>query len=70
MINIRDVVRLSHSWEDEQEQDELHKLLVPVLVNALDYDIQEAANHALTALQSGVTIAFFSFYMNNSVDSK
>ncbi|KAI8326715.1 armadillo-type protein [Choanephora cucurbitarum] len=53
LINIRDVVRLSHSWEDEQEQDELHKLLVPVLVNALDYDIQEAANHALRALQSG-----------------
>ncbi|KAI8380805.1 armadillo-type protein [Blakeslea trispora] len=53
LINIKDVVRLSNAWDEEEQPDELNKLLVPVLVHALDYDIQEAATHTITAIQSG-----------------
>lgn len=55
-MNVRDVVRLSSSWDDEQQDmGELNKLLVPVLIKALDYDIQEAANNTISAVQSGVS---------------
>lgn len=56
LMNVRDVVRLSSSWDDEQQDmGELNKLLVPVLIKALDYDIQEAANNTISAVQSGVS---------------
>lgn len=55
-MNVRDVVRLSSSWDDEQQDmGELNKLLVPVLIKALDYDIQEGANNTISAVQSGVS---------------
>ncbi|KAI8085753.1 armadillo-type protein [Gilbertella persicaria] len=54
LTNVRDVVRLSTSWDDEGDTaSELNKILVPVLMKALDYDIQEAAAHTITAVQSG-----------------
>lgn len=54
-MNVRDVVRLSSSWDDEQQDmGELNKLLVPVLIKALDYDIQDAASNTISAVQSGV----------------
>lgn len=54
-MNVRDVVRLSSSWDDEQQDmGELNKLLVPVLIKALDYDIQDAATNTISAVQSGV----------------
>lgn len=57
MINIREVVNISNSWaEDVDTSGELHKVLIPVLTNALNYDIQEAANKATAAIQSGVSI--------------
>lgn len=54
LINIREVVKLNDSWdEDVDNVEELHKLLVPILVKALDYDIQEAATNCVSAVQSG-----------------
>jgi hypothetical protein len=56
-MNVREVVRLSTSW-DEEEADtvgELNKILVPVLIKALDYDIQSAAVNTISAVQSGVS---------------
>lgn len=55
-MNIREVVRLPTSWDDESDEiEELHKLLVPVLIHALDYDIQTAAVNTVSAVQSGVS---------------
>lgn len=54
LINIREVVKLNDSWDEDVDNiEELHQLLVPVLVRALDYDIQEAANGTVAAVQSG-----------------
>lgn len=51
------MVRLSSSWDDEQQDmGELNKLLVPVLIKALDYDIQDAATNTISAVQSGVRL--------------
>lgn len=63
-MNVREVVRLSTSW-DEEDMDtvgELNKLLVPVLIKALDYDVQSAAVNTISAVQSGVSF-FLSFPM-------
>lgn len=58
-MNVRDVVRLSSSWDDEQQDmGELNKLLVPVLIKALDYDIQDAASNTISAVQSGVGVLY------------
>lgn len=55
-MNVREVVRLPTSWDDENDEiEELHKLLVPVLIHALDYDIQAAAVNTVSAVQSGVS---------------
>lgn len=57
LMNVREVVRLSTSWDEDSDAiGELHKLLVPVLIKALDYDIQNAATHTVSAVESGVTI--------------
>ncbi|KAG2192496.1 hypothetical protein INT47_009695 [Mucor saturninus] len=54
LINVRQVVRLTTSWdEDVDVVNELNKLLVPVLIKALDYDIQSAAVNTVSAVQSG-----------------
>lgn len=54
-MNVRQVVRLTTSWdEDVDAVNELNKLLVPVLIKALDYDIQSAAVNTISAVQSGV----------------
>ncbi|KAI9259959.1 armadillo-type protein [Helicostylum pulchrum] len=54
LINVRDVVRLTTSWdEDTDAVAELNELLVPVLIKALDYDIQDAAKNTVSAVQSG-----------------
>ncbi|KAG1095889.1 hypothetical protein G6F42_018472 [Rhizopus arrhizus] len=59
LMNVRDVVRLSSSWDDEQQDmGELNKLLVPVLIKALDYDIQDAASNTISAVQSGVGVLY------------
>lgn len=55
LINVRQVVRLTTSWDDDVDVvNELNKLLVPVLIKALDYDIQSAAINTVSAVQSGV----------------
>jgi hypothetical protein len=54
-MNVRQVVRLTTSWdEDVDAVNELNKLLVPILIKALDYDIQSAAVNTISAVQSGV----------------
>lgn len=56
---MRDVVRLTTSWdEDIDAVAELNELLVPVLIKALDYDIQDAAKNTVSAVQSGVSFFF------------
>lgn len=47
---------MSGSWDDEADTtSDLHKAVIPILTNALNYDIQEAANKATAAIQSGVS---------------
>jgi hypothetical protein len=56
LMNVRDVVRLSSSWDDDDDAvGELNKLLVPVLMKALDFDIQQAATNTISAVSSGVS---------------
>lgn len=68
-MNVREVVRLSTSW-DEEDMDtvgELNKLLVPVLIKALDYDVQSAAVNTISAVQSGVS--FFCLFLCSQLHS-
>lgn len=59
LMNVRDVVRLSSSWDDDNDTvGELNKLLVPVLIKALDFDIQQAATNTISAVSSGVSTLF------------
>ncbi|CAO3598218.1 unnamed protein product [Absidia cylindrospora] len=54
LMNIKEVVQLTGSWDDERDaMTELNKIVLPILVASLDYDIQEAAEKTVTALQSG-----------------
>ncbi|KAG1473418.1 hypothetical protein G6F56_000961 [Rhizopus delemar] len=54
LLNIREVINMSGSWDDEADTtSDLHKAVIPILTNALNYDIQEAANKATAAIQSG-----------------
>ncbi|KAI8883817.1 ARM repeat-containing protein [Backusella circina FSU 941] len=54
LLNIRHVIQLSSTWDDDVDEiAELHKMVVPVLVSALDYDIQQAAENTLSAMNSG-----------------
>ncbi|KAI9480385.1 MAG: armadillo-type protein [Benjaminiella poitrasii] len=53
LVNIRDVVRLTTSWDDDTDTvSELNKLIVPVLIKALDYDMQQAAVNTMQAMAS------------------
>lgn len=63
-MNVRDVVQLSSSWdEDNDTGGELNKLLVPVLIKALDFDIQQAATNTISAVSSGVSTLLQNFYI-------
>jgi hypothetical protein len=54
-LNIRQVVQLSSAWDDDVDEiAELHKIVIPVLVKALEYDIQQAAENTMSAVNSGV----------------
>ncbi|KAI8987049.1 armadillo-type protein [Pilobolus umbonatus] len=53
LLNIKSTVRMSDSWESENNVEMLHKLLIPVLVKALDFDIQSAAVNTVSAIESG-----------------
>ncbi|KAF7721012.1 hypothetical protein EC973_005562 [Apophysomyces ossiformis] len=54
LMNLREVLRVSTSWDDEKDPlNELNKTVLPILVASLDYDIQAAAQQTLAAVQSG-----------------
>ncbi|KAI8336346.1 armadillo-type protein [Chlamydoabsidia padenii] len=54
LMNVKEVVQLSGSWDDERDAlTELNKTVLPILVASLDYDIQAAAEKTVTATQSG-----------------
>ncbi|CAO3617277.1 unnamed protein product [Cunninghamella blakesleeana] len=54
LMNLKEVVQLSGSWDDDRDSlSELNKTILPILVSSLDFDIQEAANQTIAAIQSG-----------------
>lgn len=55
-MNVREVIQMAESWDDKQDgSSELNKTVLPILVSALEYDIQEAAEKTLAAVRSGVS---------------
>lgn len=56
-MNVREVVQLSGSWDDERDAlGELNKIIMPILIVSLDYDIQKAADEVKQTIESGVSI--------------
>lgn len=54
LMNVREVVQLSGSWDDERDAlGELNKIIMPILIISLDYDIQNAANEVKQIIESG-----------------
>ncbi|KAI7877836.1 ARM repeat-containing protein [Lichtheimia hyalospora FSU 10163] len=54
LVNIRDAVQVAEFWDEGQDgASELNKLILPVLVASLNYDIQEAAEKTNAAVSSG-----------------
>ncbi|KAL0092510.1 armadillo-type protein [Phycomyces blakesleeanus] len=54
LMNLREVMRMSSSWDDDQDPlVELNKMVLPVLISSLDYDLQVAAEQSLVAANSG-----------------
>ncbi|ORZ14795.1 armadillo-type protein [Absidia repens] len=54
LMNVKEVVQLTGSWDDERDAlTELNKIILPILVSSLDFDIQQAAEKTLAALSSG-----------------
>lgn len=57
LVNIRDAVQVAEFWDEGQDgANELNKLILPVLVASLNYDIQEAAEKTSAAVTSGVSV--------------
>lgn len=57
LMNVREVVQLSGSWDDERDAlGELNKTVMPILISSLDVDIQKAAEETKQAIESGVSI--------------
>lgn len=55
-MNVREVVQLSGSWDDERDAlGELNKTVMPILIASLDYDIQQAAEEVKQVIESGVS---------------
>lgn len=58
-MNVREVVQLSGSWDDERDAlGELNKIIMPILIISLDYDIQNAANEVKQIIESGVSVDY------------
>ncbi|GAA5801878.1 hypothetical protein HPULCUR_007335 [Helicostylum pulchrum] len=54
LMNVREVVQLSGSWDDERDAlGELNKTVMPILIASLDYDIQQAAEEVKQVIESG-----------------
>jgi len=57
LMNVREVVQLSGSWDDERDAlGELNKTVMPILISSLDFDIQKAAEESKQIIDSGVSI--------------
>lgn len=57
LMNVREVVQLSGSWDDERDAlGELNKTVMPILISSLDFDIQKAAEETKQTIDSGVRI--------------
>ncbi|KAI9364803.1 armadillo-type protein [Pilaira anomala] len=54
LMNVREVVQLSGSWDDERDAlGELNKTVMPILIASLDYDIQNASEQVKQVIESG-----------------
>ncbi|KAG1072863.1 hypothetical protein G6F42_025868 [Rhizopus arrhizus] len=54
LMNVREVVQLSGSWDDERDAlGELNKTVMPILISSLDFDIQKAAEESKQIIDSG-----------------
>lgn len=55
-MNVREVVQLSGSWDDERDAlGELNKTVMPILIASLEFDIQKAAEEVKQIIESGVS---------------
>lgn len=56
LMNVREVVQLSGSWDDERDAlGELNKTVMPILIASLEFDIQKAAEEVKQIIESGVS---------------
>ncbi|KAI8644157.1 armadillo-type protein [Parasitella parasitica] len=54
LMNVREAVKLSGLWDDERDAlGELNKIVIPILISSLDFDIQRAAEETKQAIDSG-----------------
>ncbi|KAI7895572.1 armadillo-type protein [Mucor mucedo] len=54
LMNVREVVHLSGSWDDERDAlGELNKTVLPILISSLDFDIQDASEQVKQTIESG-----------------
>jgi hypothetical protein len=55
-MNVREVVQLSGSWDDDRDAlGDLNKMVMPILISSLEFDIQKASEEAKFAIDSGVS---------------
>jgi hypothetical protein len=55
LMNLRDIVQSKNNVED------LNRIVLPILNASLDFNIQNASNEAIQAIQSGVSFLFYFF---------
>ncbi|KAI9312969.1 armadillo-type protein [Dichotomocladium elegans] len=54
LVNIREAIQFTEFWDEGDDgASELNKMILPVLVESLNYDIQEAVRQVIHAVESG-----------------
>jgi hypothetical protein len=57
LLNVREAVQSSGSWDEESDPiAEMNKSILPILVDALNFDIEKASEECINAVNSGVSL--------------
>jgi hypothetical protein len=55
-LNVREAVQSTGSWDEENDPiAEMNKSILPILADSLNYDIEQAAEECIKAVNSGVS---------------
>ena len=56
LLNVREAVQSTGSWDEENDPiAEMNKSILPILADSLNYDIEQAAEECIKAVNSGVS---------------